>query len=145
MKFWNITSFAILLSLSANSCYEKTEENKAEEVVNAYATAYFNWDFPSAANYANASGKQWLIFLSSQVKEADIEALREKETAAEVEVGDIELRHADTEAVITVDVTNFLAMDSIGKKPHICNSAQYTIKAVKENTEWRFGKPEICQ
>lgn len=113
-----------------------------EENLTTYATAYFNWDFPSANGFATTDAKKWLTLLASQVTEKDISALKDKEEPAKVEIEDIELYKNDETAKTTIIVTNFLCMDSIGKTPSCCEEEKYEVSAVKKKEGWKFGKPQ---
>lgn len=113
-----------------------------EENLTTYATAYFNWDFPSAKGFATTDTKKWLTLLASQVTEKDISAIKDKEEPAKVEIEDIELYNNDETAKTTIVVSNFLYMDSIGKTPRCCEEEKYEVSAVKEKEGWKFGKPQ---
>lgn len=144
MKIKFATPLFLIASFTLFGCKEKTIEEKTEENIKTYATAYFNWDFPLAKNYALNQNKKWLTFLASQVTDKDISALREKEKAAEVEIDNIEYKSDDNSALITIIVTNFLHIDSIGKTPQCCEEAKYTIKGEKEKDVWKFERPKAC-
>lgn len=131
--------FLILISL--NSCKEKNQEEKPIEDVKAFATAYFNWDFPHASKYVKPEAQEWLSFLASQITEEDITTLKEKEEEATIEVEDIEFNSTNTSATSTISVDNYLLMDSIGKRPIICEHSVYTIQIIKENNSWKCGRP----
>ena len=131
--------FLILISL--NSCKEENQEEKTIEDVTAFATAYFNWDFPHASKYAQPEAQEWLSFLASQITEEDITAIKEKDEAATIEVEDVEFNSTNTSAMSTISVENYLLMDSIGKRPIIRKHSVYTIQISKENNSWKCGKP----
>lgn len=131
--------FLILISL--NSCKEKNQEEKTIEDVTAFATAYFNWDFPHASKYAKPETQEWLSFLASQITEEDITTLREKEEEATIEVEDVEFVESNNSATTTISVNNYLLMDSIGKRPIIYEHSVYTITMSKENKSWKCGRP----
>lgn len=91
MKINIATTLLLLASFIFSGCKEKTAEDIIEENLTTYATAYFNWDFPSAKGFATTDTKKWLTLLASQVTEKDISAIKDKEEPAKVEIEDIEL------------------------------------------------------
>ena len=142
MKINIATTLLLLASFIFSGCKEKTAEDIIEENLTTYATAYFNWDFPSANGFATTDAKKWLTLLASQVTEKDISALKDKEEPAKVEIEDIELYNNDETAKTTIVVSNFLCMDSIGKTPRCCEEEKYEVSAVKKKEGWKFGKPQ---
>ena len=135
------TTLLLLASFIFLGCKEETAEDMIEENLTTYATAYFNWDFPSANGLATIDAKKWLTLLASQVTEKDITAIKDKKEPAKVEIEDIELYNNET-AKTTIIVTNFLFMDSIGKTPSCCEEEKYEVSAVKKKEGWKFGKPQ---
>ena len=113
MKINIATTLLLLASFIFSGCKEETAEDMIEENLTTYATAYFNWDFPSAKGFATTDTKKWLTLLASQVTEKDISAIKDKEEPAKVEIEDIELYNNDETAKTTIVVSNFLCMDSI--------------------------------
>lgn len=103
------------------SCDMKSGDGIIEDNVQAFALAYYNWDFPAAAKFATDDSQMWLRYLASQVDTSDISAIREKEAAAEVEILSLDL-NGNENGNVTVVVRNYLAMDSIGKIP-VCRDA----------------------
>lgn len=112
----------LFLSLFLVACGNgKSEEKIIEETVLKFASAYYNWDFPAAASLVTDDSKVWLHYLASQVDSADISALRNKETAAEVEVISLDMKSNNSGNAMVV-VRNYLVMDSIGRRP-LCRDA----------------------
>lgn len=139
----NIASTLLLLaSFVFWGCTEKTDEDIISEDLNAYATAYFNWDFPSANNNASADATKWLEFLSSQLTERDMSAIKTKDELAYVEIENININTNENTAKATIIVTNFLCMDSIGKTPQCCNEAKFEVNAKKKKETWKFDRPQ---
>lgn len=110
------------------SCDRKNGDGIIEDNVQAFALAYYNWDFPVAAKLATDDSQAWLRYLASQVDTSDISAIREKESAAEVEILSLDL-DGGKNGNATVAVRNFLVMDSIGKRP-VCRDADTITLAI---------------
>lgn len=113
-------SFFLSLFLVA-CCNGKNGEEVIAENVQTFASAYYNWDFPAAAQLATDDSQLWLRYLASQVDTVDIAAIRDKEKAAEVEILSLDME-GENSGNATVVVRNYLAMDSIGKIP-VCRDA----------------------
>ncbi len=78
-----------LYTLTGCQSHEGSEE-QLENNLDSFATYYYNWQFPKAIKFCTASSEPWLKYAASNVHEADVELLRNKETDATVEINDID-------------------------------------------------------
>ena len=114
-------------------------ESKARTAADSFATYYFNWQFDKAARFATDSSMIWLRYAASQVHEADIELLREKEDAA-VEIDEIVIDDVET-ASVHITVRDFVRMDTIGTEGHLVEKASFVLqmeRKTEERGDWKI-------
>lgn len=125
---------AILLSVGMLfSCNESKEEAQMKKVANAFAAHYFNWQYKDCISLVTAESKKQLSFLSSNVNEADVEMLRNKESDADVEILNIN-QLSDTSATVMLKINDVLYCDTIGTLPKLKTEGNATLKLVKHGT-----------
>lgn len=122
------------LFVSCGSCFHR-EEDGACEAVDSFSAAYFNWQFGKAIHYVDGGSERWLVYAASQVTQEDIDSLRAMPEGASVEVKDV--AYGDSLAMATVEVSNFLAFDSIGKAPHVVGKATYKLPVRRAGGHWK--------
>ena len=140
----------IFMAIVAVACNRQSETFTARQIENAvdsFATNYFNWHFLQAAQFVTDSSQVWLHYAASQVHQADIEILREKEDAT-VEIEGITTT-APTTASVLVTVRNFLGMDTIGTEGHIVHKARFSlpVEEVQEQGKrvWKIRMASLPQ
>lgn len=124
----------ITLFVSCSSCFHH-EEDGACEAVDSFSTAYFNWQFGKAIHYVDDGSARWLRYAAAQVTQEDVDSLRAMPEGASVEVEDVV--YGDSLAMATVEVSNFLAFDSIGKAPHVVGKAAYKLPVRRADGHWK--------
>ena len=103
----------------------------------AFAEAYFNYDFKKAQRWVTPESVKWLQFAASNVSQEDIDLINEQEDEATVEVAEFEYVN-DSVSVVTVEVQSFLQKDSIGKAGSMTDQAPFRLTVVE-----RDGKPRV--
>lgn len=129
-----------LYTLTGCQAHEGSEE-QLENNLDSFATYYYNWQFPKAVKFCTASSEPWLKYAASNVHEADVELLRNKETDATVEINDIDFGDDEVSAIADITVRNFLQMDSIGEEAHLVEEADFLLPMCMEmgygRLEWQ--------
>lgn len=110
--------------------------NEPQAVVDTFATAYFNWRFKQAENCVTPSSRKWLRFAASQVVQEDVDSLKAMESAASVEVEQLD-DIDDSTMLATVLVRNYIACDSIGSHPHREEKREFKISISLVGDYWR--------
>ena len=121
-------------------------EYKVRTAVDSFATYYFNWQFYKATNFVTDSSQVWLSYAASQVHEADIELLREKEDAT-VEIEEINIDDSETPTA-RIKVRDFLRMDTIGTEGHVVKEATFVLQlenTAQEGKEWKVRMEGLPQ
>ena len=85
--------------------------------------------------FVTPESKKWMSYAASQVHEADIELLRQKEKIATYTLNDIDYHENDTTADARITVHNFLQMDTIGKACQLVEKAEFAIPLVYREQE----------
>lgn len=129
---------ALCTLFSCNKVADTLSEERAQEVVESFATAYFNYDFKRASSYCDDESVRLFRFLASQLTQADIDKLNSK-GAAEVSVDSIVNNDDGSYAIVSVE--NFLELDSIGGVSHIVESGTFRIPLINTldtegNEQW---------
>lgn len=136
MNKTSLASFVLsALSMSIILSCGHGGENSAEDAVDSFAVAYFNWRFADARPYATLQSQRWLSFAASQVTQQDIDTLRSMAEGAEIKTENVTYRD-DSTAEATVRVRNFMALDSIGHSPHIVHETRFTLPLTLRNNQW---------
>ncbi len=127
--------FQLLALLPLLTGCEWTSDGAIERTARDWAEAYFNYDFIKARKYTTAESCQWLNYAASNMTEGDISLWNEQDTPVEVSVTDV-LEGNDTMAIAIVDISYWLAMDSIGQGGNIKRNGRFTLNMVKRNGRW---------
>lgn len=136
-KSFCICFLVLLVSMTLTACGE-SGQNEPRTVVDSFATAYFNWRFNEAEKCVTDYSRQWLRFAASQVNAEDVDSLRAMDYAATVEIESInDIDDSTASAIITV--SDFLALDSIGKHPHKESSREFQIPLSLVGSYWRVN------
>lgn len=112
-------------------------ESQLKEDVDSFATYYYNWHFEKAMKYCTPSSEVWLKYASSNVHPADVDLLRAKQEDATIELGDIDFHDDEVSATVSIKVSNFLVMDSIGKAAKLQNEATFQLPMVIHEGKWK--------
>ncbi len=129
---------AVVFMATVAGCASGDKDNEeAEAAALAFANAYFNYDFDEAAKFCTQDSRQWLAFAASNVYGADIEVLRNMEEGASANVTDVDILDGDSMAVATVEVTNFMQRDTIGKAGRVVDEAVFRLNLVRSDGSWK--------
>lgn len=125
------------------ACTDHKNEEQLRDTASAFAQTYFNWQFNDALTYCTPSSKRWMIYVASQVKQDDVEKLRNAEQGARPEIKKIHYEEGDSVASVVMKVENFLSMDSLDAVGHFVKSATYTLQFVQLNERWKVRLTEL--
>lgn len=145
LKYFPI-ALTVFFAVGCESASRIREERLARTAVDSFATYYFNWQFDKAARFVTDSSQVWLRYAASQVHEADIAILREKEDAT-VEIEEIDINDADSSSAL-VTVWDFLRMDTIGTEGHLVEKASFRLsieKTSQEDRKWKIRMAGLPQ
>ena len=131
----------VLIVLCA--CTDHKNEEQLRDTASAFAQTYFNWQFNDALTHCTPSSQRWISYAASQVKQDDVEKLRNAEQGASSEIKEINYQEGDSVASVVMKVENFLSMDSIGAVGHFVESATYTLQLVQLNKQWKVRLTEL--
>lgn len=118
------------------SCGGNKNDEQLRMSLDSFACHYFNWQFREAIPYVTPSSERWLRYAASQVRETEVEKLRNMDRPAEFEVDKIEYHDGDSTAWATLTVRHLLLMDSIGTDAHLADEAVYNVELVKAGGKW---------
>ena len=121
-------------------------EHKVRAAVDSFAFYYFNWQFSKASRFVTDSSQVWLRYAASQVHEADVKILRDKEDAT-IEIEEIDVTSND-EATARITVRDFLRMDTIGTEGHLVKKASYILRleeATEDKVRWKVRMEGLPQ
>ncbi|MBQ6209717.1 MAG: hypothetical protein IJK42_08095 [Prevotella sp.] len=106
--------------------------------VDSFAVNYFNWQYHKAFRHVTPGSEIWIAYAASQVHQADIDLLRQKEKPATCEIHGIDFDDNDSTAVAHVTIRDFLRMDTIGRAASFVVSADYDIplRFMPETQKW---------
>jgi len=111
--------------------------------VDSFATFYYNWHFPKSMKYCTPESERWLRYAASNVHEGDIKQLHEKTEDATVEITDVDFGDDEVSAVITLTVSNFLQMDTIGQEAHLIPQAEFQLPMELHGDKWKVKLEQL--
>jgi len=112
-------------------------EDQLKADVDSFATYYYNWHFPKAIKYCTPQSERWLRYAASNVHEADVELLRAKAEDARVEIKDVDFGDDEVTATVSITVSQFLQMDTIGQEAHLVEQADFQLPMEIHNGKWK--------
>ena len=135
-NFVSAAFFLLVFVIGLASCH-KGSEGQMKETADSFAVAYFNWQFQKALPYVSPGSAPWLHYAASQVTQEDVDSLRAMSEGAGCHIESLDYADADTLATVTVRVSHFLSMDTIGRPSHVVDEAVYRLPMIYSNDQWR--------
>lgn len=135
--------FGFNLSMLQSCQPHEGSESQLKEDVDSFATYYYNWHFEQAAKYCTPRSEVWLRYAASNVHPADIDLLRAKQQDAIVELGDVDFHDDEVSATVSIKVSNYLKMDSIGKEAQLVKEASFHLPMVLHQGKWKVELKEL--
>ena len=139
-----MTSMLLTVGCIATALYVFTgcephegSEEQLKADVDSFATYYYNWHFPKAIKYCTPESEKWLRYAASNVHEADVEQLRAKAEDAGVEIKDVDFGDDEVTATVSISVSQFLQMDTIGQEAHLVEQADFQLPMEIHNGKWK--------
>ena len=129
-------SMAGLVAMTGCQPHEGSEDQLKNDV-DSFATLYYNWHFPKAAKYCTSASERWLRYAASNVHKGDIEQLRQKPEDATIDITDVDFGDDEVSAVVTLTVSNFLQMDTIGQEAHLIPQAEVQLPMELHGDKWK--------
>lgn len=128
--FIHIVSPILLFCLLfvASSCeFHAGSSRQLKKQVDSFAVYYFNWQFHKAVRFVTPESEKWMSYAASQVHQADIDLLQQKELPATCEIQKITYNDTLFSAIAHVTIRNYLRMDTIGKEASVIDVANFDI------------------
>ena len=128
--FIHIVSPLLLFCLLfvASSCeFHAGSSRQLKKQVDSFAVYYFNWQFHKAVRFVTPESEKWMSYAASQVHQADIDLLQQKELPATCEIQEITYNDTLFSAIAHVTIRNYLRMDTIGKEASVIDVANFDI------------------
>ncbi len=132
-----------LTSVTLLSCqpHEGSEQQLTEDI-DSFATYYYNWHFEKAVKFCTPESEKWLRYAASNVKQADIDLLHNKPEDAAVSIENIDYPD-EKNAIVSISVSNFLQMDTIGKVAHIKESTTIQLPMTLHDGKWKVALSKL--
>ena len=131
----------VLIGLCA--CTDHKNEEQLRDTASSFAQTYFNWQFNDVLAHCTPSSQRWISYAASQVKQDDVEKLRNAKQGARSEIKKIHYEEGDSMASVVMKVENFLSMDSLDAVGHFVKSATYTLQLVRQTKQWKVRLTEL--
>lgn len=138
MKFNSSLLFALLMFCLSCQGDFASRESKLESCADSFANHYFNYHFDDALRFCTPESGRWLQYAATNVHEADVEVLKTQKEGAGIVVGNIEMADDDSTALVEIQVSNYLQMDTIGTRGHIVQQATFRLPAVYREKQWKI-------
>lgn len=127
----------LMLAVLATGCHRLNpdDESQADEVLTAWAEAYFNCRYKEALRYVTPESERWLRFAASNMTEADVTLLNAQQQEATVVRSRYD-SNSDSTAVAHIVVSNYLQATAIGQQGRMASRGEFDIPLVKRNKQW---------
>ncbi len=142
MPLGTVACLVVLMTTGGCQPHEGSE-NQLKEDVDSFATYYYNWHFRQAAKFCTSESEVWLQYASSNVHQADLDLLHNKQEDAVAEVQDVEFGDDEISANVHLKVSNFYRMDTIGTEAHLVKEADVTLPMVIHEGHWKVQLNEL--
>ena len=129
-KCLHYASFLLMLCLVlvVASCeFHAGSSRQLKKEVDSFAVYYFNWQFYHAIRFVSPESEKWIRYAASQVHQADIDLLQQKDVPATCEINEISYDDEHNTAIAHVTIHDYLRMDTIGKAATIVDVAHFRI------------------
>lgn len=132
--------FILLFIAFTNSCdhLPTSHGNQAEDVVDSFCQAYFQYQFERAMAFTTDESHKWLKYAASNVHQEDVDLLNSQETGPSIDIEEVVTPENDTIGYALVTANNYLVMDIIGEVGHIRDNVQYRLDMVKKDGKWKI-------
>lgn len=137
LKQFSIFFLLSILMVIVSCQPHEGSESQLKEDVDSFATYYYNWHFEQASKYCTPESEVWLKWAASNVHPADIDLLHEKQEDAKIEIEDILYGNDETSATVSIHVSNFLMMDSIGKAAKLVDQTTLQLPMEIHEGKWK--------
>lgn len=117
----------VVLFLLVACDFHAGSSRQLKKEVDSFAVYYFNWQFHKAVRFVTPESEKWMSYAASQVHQADIDLLQQKELPATCEIMEITYDDKVFSAIAHVTIRNYLRMDTIGKVASVIDVANFDI------------------
>uniref|UniRef100_A0AB33J1D1 Lipoprotein n=1 Tax=Prevotella sp. GTC17259 TaxID=3236795 RepID=A0AB33J1D1_9BACT len=143
MKALLVLSLIAVFSLFL-ACGEFNTDSKGSEVADSFATAYFNYDYHKSLKYVHPTSWKWIVYAASQVRQEDVDMLRSMAEPPTIEIEEhTRDKVNDSLVYITVKVSNFFNMDTIGTSGHMVQDARFSLPVLYAKGKWLVRLDEL--
>ena len=128
-----------LIIISCGSSHDGKEEDAATECAENFARAFYNLQYKESLDYTTPESERFVRYQAAIITEKDVETVRNADEGATISIEsfDWESPDADTSAIISIQVENFLKLDSIQSLGHIEEKEAQQLRVVKRDGKWR--------
>ena len=141
----NYTLFIIgSLLMAACAGQQSASVDAAKSQIEAFAEAYFNYDFHEAEQYVIPESERWLRFAASNTTEHDLQLVQE-EGEAIVDVDDFFTVANDTLRIVQLRVRNFVSATLPADSAQRVDEALFNITTVLRDGKWKVRMEGLPQ
>lgn len=127
----------IIAFLAGVSCTgESTSEHGLTEVADSFSKQYFTWHLDRSLCYTDSFGTKWVQYVSSNITPADLDVIKSTQEQPTYEIGESEMID-DTTALVEVQLSNVLLLDTIGTTIHFYEEATRHLHLRNVEGRWK--------
>lgn len=136
---------ACLLFIASSCESHLGSSRQLKKEVDSFAVYYFNWQFHQAIRFVTPESEKWMSYAASQVHQADIDLLQQKQLPATCEIQEITYDDENQTAVAHIAIHDYLRMDTIGKAASVIDIAYFDIPLSyhSESDKWIVNINEL--
>jgi len=135
MKYYLL--FALVFLLGSCHLNDDNSPNAVDKPLNAWAEAYFGFDYEEALDYMTPESEKWIRFAASNITEKDVAFINEHNKGANMEIIDRYMMTGDTACSARIRVSDFVQLGFVGQENKVIDQAEYQITLVKRDDKWK--------
>ena len=129
--------YSLFLCVLLASCQPgNSGTTDADNALNKWAEAYFNFEYKEAMEYMTPESAKWIRFAASNITEKDVEFIRNQTQKTVIHITDRQTAVSDSLYNATIHVTNFIQLGIGDGGNQVIDEADFDIQMVKRDGDW---------
>jgi hypothetical protein len=133
MKYYLLS--IMLFLLAGCQLHDDNSPNAVDKPLNAWAEAYFTFNYEDALEYMTPESEKWIRFAATNITEKDIDFIKGQNNVVKIEILDRQIT-ADTTCVSRIRVSDFVQLRFVGQDSKVVDKAEFQIPLVKRDGKW---------
>ena len=125
----------MLFLLAGCQLHDDNSPNAVDKPLNAWAEAYFTFNYEDALEYMTPESEKWIRFAATNITEKDIDFIKGQNNVVKIEILDRQIT-ADTTCVSRIRVSDFVQLGFVGQDSKVVDKSEFQIPLVNRDGKW---------